>query len=91
MMETYDAEERRIMEALRASPNLKSCFLEMIDITDGESFEKLDLGDDAEEAVVNVIQKTGRELLQDWAQKKAKNIEKEERENKDIRPHKKKG
>ena len=37
VMKLDDAEEKSIIEALRASPQLKSCILQMIDITDGES------------------------------------------------------
>ena len=33
---------------------LKNILLEMIDIMDGEGFESLNLGDDSEEAVVDV-------------------------------------
>ena len=91
IMNIDDIEEKSIVEALRANPQLKSCILEMIDITGGEGFKKLNLGDDAEEAVVSVIHKTGRTLLQDWAEKKAKDIEEEESKNKAVRAHKKKG
>ena len=31
----------------------------------------LDIGDDAEDAVIHVIQKTGKLILQEWAQKKS--------------------
>ncbi len=33
-----DVDEQNIIEALRLSPALKACVLEMIDITDGKSF-----------------------------------------------------
>ena len=48
-------EEKTIVEALRSSPGLKACILEMIDITGGKWFEELNLGDDAEEAVVEKV------------------------------------
>jgi hypothetical protein len=84
-----DLDEKSIVEALRSSPRLKACILEMIDITGEDSFEDLNLGDDAEEAVVSVIQKTGHTLLQDWAEKKVKKTE-EEHKKSTVRPHKKK-
>lgn len=85
-----DMDEKSIIEALRSSPALKACILEMIDITAGESFEKLDLGDDAEEAVVEVTQKTACTLLQGWAEKKGKQAEEEVRKNTSCRAHEKK-
>ena len=85
-----EEEERSIIEALRSNPGLKACILEMIDITDGESFEKLNLGDDAEEAVVDVIHKTAQTLLQDWANKKKKQAEEEISNNNAYRSHEKK-
>lgn len=67
-----DNEEfQRIFNALKSNPNLKNCFLEMIDIAQSP-VGTLDCGDDAEEAVVNAIQKTGNLILQEWAQKKAR-------------------
>ncbi len=65
-----DEEEKAIVAALRFNPKMKACILEMIDITDGDAFEELNNGDDAEEAVVDAIQKTGTTLLQSWAEKK---------------------
>lgn len=85
-----DTDEKSIIEALRSNPALKACFLEMIDITDGEGFEELDLGDDAEDAVVEVTQKTAHTLLQGWANKKGKKAEEEARKNTSYRSHEKK-
>src|SRR3989304_1100418 len=62
-----DEDERAILAALRSSPRLKACILEMVDITDGDAFEELNNGDDAEEAVVDAIQKTGTALLPNLA------------------------
>lgn len=86
-----DEDERTIVAALRCSPRLKACILEMVDITDGDAFEELNNGDDAEEAVVDAIQKTGTALLQGWAEKKNTKTEEEIRANKAYRMHKKKG
>ncbi len=62
--------EKKIIESLRGNHELRNCFLEMIDIADSP-LGKLDLGDDAEEAVVQAIKKTGKVLLDEWAQKKS--------------------
>jgi hypothetical protein len=71
-------EEERILEALRSNPVLKTCILEMLDITqDSARDQKLKLGDDAEDAVVNVIQKTGITLLEEWVQKRSEQASEE--------------
>jgi aminoglycoside phosphotransferase family enzyme len=85
-----DEKEKFIIKALKSNPDLKDCFLEMLNITDGENFDKLKTGDDAEEAVVEVIQKTGKSLLQEWVEKKAKKAEKEIAQDKSYRVHEKK-
>lgn len=84
-----DEDEKAILTALRSSPRLKACILEMVDITDGDAFEELNNGDDAEEAVVGAIQKTGTTLSQDWVEKKNAKAEEEIRANKSYRTHKK--
>lgn len=89
-MEITDEDEQTILTALRSNPKLKACILELLDITDGEAFEELNNGDDAEEAVVGVIQKTGTTLLQGWTEKKNAEAEKELRMNDLYRTHKKK-
>ncbi len=89
-MKIDHAEEESIIEALRSNPELKACILEMIDITDGEDFERLNLGDDAEEAVVDVMHKTAQTLLQNWANKKKKQAEEEIGKNGAYRGHEKK-
>lgn len=85
-----DKDEETILEALRSSPRLKACILEMVDITDGDSFEELNNGDDAEEAVVDATQKTATALLQGWVEKKNAKAEEEARANQSYRTHKKK-
>ena len=82
-------DEKKVMEALRANPELKSCFLEMIDITNSP-LGTLDNGDEAEEAVVASIQKTGVILLEEWAQRKSNEAEKNIQNNTENRPHIKK-
>lgn len=84
-------DEERILSALRISPGLRDCILEMIDITeDPTKDQKLKLGDDAEDAVVGVIQKTGRTLLEEWAQKRSEQAAEEVSQKPKHRPHGKK-
>lgn len=83
-------DEERILNALRRNPELKNCILEMLDISeDPIRDQKLKLGDDAEDAVIEVIRKTGRKLLEEWAQKRSEQVAKEVSQNK-HRPHGKK-
>lgn len=84
-------DEERILNALRTNPKLKNCILEMIDITeDPLRDQKLKLGDDAEDAVVEVIQKTGRELLEEWAQRRSEQASEEISQKPKHRPQGKK-
>jgi hypothetical protein len=82
-------EEKTILNAMRENPELKECVLEMIGITH-ERIKELNVGDDAEEAVVKAIRKTGKVLLQEWAEKKNKEGEETARQDKLLRPHGKK-
>lgn len=83
-----DREDEIILQALHANPTLKACILEMVGITEAE-LGVLDWGDDAEEAVVDVMHRTSRALLQKWAETKEvkayKNLK-----SADYRPHRKK-
>ncbi len=84
-------DEERILNALRRNPELKNCFLEMIDIAeDPTGSQKLKMGDDAEDAVVEVIQKTGRKLLEEWTQRRSEEAAKEVSSQPKHRPHGKK-
>jgi hypothetical protein len=85
-----DIHEKAIIQGLRSRPELKACFLEMLDITDGEAFEQLDLGDDAETAVIDVTRKTALTLLGEWAKKKARRAEEEVEQGTAYRAHEKK-
>lgn len=82
-------EEKSILDAMRDNPDLKECFLEMIGITH-ERIKDLNVGDDAEEAVVKAIRKTGKVLLQEWAEKKNKEGEETAKQDRALRPHGKK-
>jgi hypothetical protein len=84
-------DEDRILKALRKNPGLKDCFLEMIDIAeDPDRDQRLKLGDDAEDAVVEVIQKTGRKLLEEWTQRRSEQTAEEINQKPKHRPHGKK-
>ncbi len=84
-------DDEKILNALKSNPGLKECILEMIDITeDPTKDQKLKLGDDAEEAVVEVIQKTGKKLLEEWAQRKSDQAAEEVSVKPKHRPHGKK-
>jgi hypothetical protein len=83
--------EERILSALRDNPELENCILEMLDITeDPIRDQKLKLGDDAEDAVIDVIQKTGRKLLEKWAQRRSEQAAEEVSQKPKHRPHGKK-
>jgi hypothetical protein len=84
-------DEERILNALRRNPEFKNCILEMLDISeDPIRDQKLKLGDDAEDAVIEVIQKTGRKLLEEWAQKRSEQVAEEVSQKLKHRPHGKK-
>lgn len=84
-------DEERILNVIRSNPELKECFLEMISIAeDPTRDQKLKLGDDAEDAVVEVIQKTGRKLLEEWAQRRSEQVAEEVSKKPKHRPHGKK-
>jgi hypothetical protein len=81
--------EKAILDAIRENPELEKCILEMIDITH-KRLPELERGDDAEDAVVNAIQKTGKTLLQEWAEKQRIRIDEKTRTDRSLRPHGKK-
>lgn len=84
-------EDERILSALKENPELKNCILEMLDIAqDPIRDQKLKLGDDAEDAVVDVIQKTGKKLLEEWAQRRSEQAAKEVSQKPKHQPHGKK-
>jgi len=84
-----DQETQKILQALSDNPDLKACILEMIDITE-DSANQLNRGDDAEDAVIQAIRKTGSVLLKEWAQSKADKAAKETEELPGVRMHEKK-
>ena len=69
-----------LLQFLRENPVLRSSVEEMIEIASGP--EKLDVDfDDAEDAVIDTIHRTGREMLRCWAQKASDAATKEELKN----------
>ena len=56
----------------------------------GKDFEKLKTGDDAEEATIAAIRKTGHAILQRWAERRVEVVESEYNPEKGVRPHGKK-
>ena len=84
-------DDERILNAFKMNPELKECILEMIEITeDPTRGQKLRLLDDAEEAVVEVIHKTGKTILKDWAQKCSDEAAEDVSKKTQHRPHGKK-
>jgi hypothetical protein len=59
----------KIRNAIQVDPDLGACFLARIDTVD-HSDNWVKTGDDAEEAVVDVIKKMGQTLLEKWAARK---------------------
>lgn len=62
---------KELFQFITDHPHLEACFLEMMEIAKDKS-QVLNNGDDAEEAVVEVIEKLGQVVLQEWANKKEK-------------------
>jgi hypothetical protein len=60
-----------LMQFIIDHPHLEECFLEMMEIAKDKT-QVLNNGDDAEEAVIWSIEKTGQVVLQEWANKKEK-------------------
>lgn len=83
-----DKEDEVILQAFHADPTLRSCIVEMSGMTKAE-LGTLDRGDGAEEAVVEVMHRTSKALLQKWAEKKEAEAHETVKE-KDYRPHRKK-
>lgn len=87
-MRTDESKLERAVAALKSDQSLLDCVLEMIDTANDK--QNLKTGDDAEDAVVDVIQRAGSLLLQKWADKKRKQAEERASIELHIRPHEKK-
>ena len=75
--------------ALQADESLLDCVLEMVDTIDDEQ-GSLKTGDDAEDAVTDVVRRTGRTLLAKWARKKEAQVGAMAASDQSLRPHEKK-
>ena len=88
-MTNLNDRESKILRAIRNNPELENCILEMIEITQ-VPLGTLDNGDEAEEAVVNSIRKTGKLLMQEWANRKNEEAHGTAIKDSRYRPHGKK-
>lgn len=88
-MQNDENKLQKVVSALKADESFLDCVLEMVDTFENEQ-DRLKSGDDAEEAVVSVIQKAGTMLLEKWANKKNLQCEQLAYENNEIRSHEKK-
>lgn len=66
--------DKEFLEELNNHPKLKERFKEMLSIAANNRGELITRADDAEYAVVDQINKAGKELLQDWASKESKRV-----------------
>lgn len=82
-------DERYLLQTLRENPSLKEPLLELIGVV-GKNFEKLETGDEAEEATVTAIRKSGQAILQKWADRRVELVESQYVPEKGTRPHGKK-
>jgi hypothetical protein len=65
------SQREELIQFIIDNPHLEACFLEMMEIAKDETLN-LNNGDDAEEAVIQSIEKTGQIVLQEWANRKEK-------------------
>jgi len=65
------SQREELMQFIIDNPHLEACFLEMMEIAKDKTLS-LNNGDDAEEAVIQSIEKTGQMVLQEWANQKEK-------------------
>ncbi len=80
---------QKVIASLQADESFLDCVLEMIDTVENEKGQ-LKSGDDAEEAVVSIIQKAGAMMLEKWANKQSIKLGQLAHEDRQIRPHEKK-
>lgn len=87
-MENEDKLEKAV-RAIKSDESILNCVLEMVDTIENKE-GNLNSGDDAEEAVVGVIQKAGVMMLEKWAEKKSREAESQAVAEGEVRPHEKK-
>lgn len=88
-MSIITKEEEKLLKTIRKNIGLSRCIFEMLDIA-GEDLGNIELADDAEDVVVQNIQKTGKELLTVWAQNRQNQLAKNAGLEKETRAHEKK-
>ena len=66
-----ESQREELFQFIIDHPHLEACFLEMMEIAKDRTMS-LNNGDDAEDAVVQSIEKTGQTVLQEWASQKEK-------------------
>ncbi len=86
---TSSSKEKRILEALRENPQLLDCVYELAEISRNK-IDDLEFADDAEEATVDAIQKTGKAVLEGWFEKKRDQVTEVWRSKRECREHEKK-
>jgi hypothetical protein len=79
-----------LIERLERYPELEALLEEAIDIVENTSGE-VTKADEAEEQVVELMRRTGRDLLQSWAERKQRKIETESDKRSDLTRKEKKG
>ena len=84
-----EKDKEKIINFIDKHPELANCFLEMVEIAE-DTKEELILGDDAEEATVKAMRKTGHAILEEWAQNKAEKAKEKLDEALGYRRHEKK-
>ena len=88
-MKARDRKLKTVLAALEADESLLDCFLDMVDTVNDEQ-GTLKTGDDAEDAVTEVVQKTAQTLLTKWVNAKGKEMEAKAAQDRTLRPHEKK-
>ncbi len=90
-LQLNDEQKRFFMEVIYPLAYLRMTWRrqEMVDVV-GKNFEELKTGDEAEEATIAAIRKSGQAILQNWADHRVKQVESQYEPEKGIRPHGKK-
>lgn len=89
MSNAISQDEKKIIQALRNNSQLFDSVIELTEISENKT-NNLKLGDQAEEATVNAVQKTGKAVLEGWAERRKDEVTGECASEKDNREHEKK-
>ncbi len=82
----FSYDERYLVSLVRANPILLEPMFEMAESI-GKEFATIKTGDQAEEATLAAIEKTGHALLQAWASRRAEAVVSGYKPEKNVRPH----